>query len=365
MGQLNSLAASRTSAVGFGARAGRIALVGAWALLVIGALLGDKLRIEAWVIIPLAAGLVGGLLVTTPGANRLRKGIAGAVVVCAVTAATVLFAMQPHSAPLWMYSMASYLVAALGARGNFLAAGAGSALVWGMGIIWAWHHGADAGEYLALLTIPVLVVVLVVWNRAITRIALRRTQYRSEAERALLDEAAAEKVTTRSRQELILVRRQAGPLLARLAEGEHVTRAFQLELSIAEATIRDRIRSARLLHPVLETAVLEVRRRGGTVILMSEMSRAEADRSLAVEMVPDYLDAGSVGYPDDGADPETISEGLARAVASRVHPHGAETSITIRTMPRFPGTELSLLVKSEANTMLTRFAADGRVISES
>lgn len=359
MASVGALAEARTGATGFGTPAGRFIMVAAWMLIVFGAILHDQLPLTTWAIGPLGAGLVGALLVTHPGANKLRPALAVAAMVCAAIAGTVIFGMQLQNEMLWLYTYASYVLGALAGRGNMLTATVGSGIVWGLGAVWAWLNGAAVSGYLLVLSMPVLVVAIcVTWNLALARVATRDMQYRSESERSRLAEAAAERHTASSREELAVVRREVGPLLARLAAGEPISGDFQLELRVAEARVRDRIRSPYLLHPELEAAVLQARLRGDEVILIGESRLLE----------PHLFEPGLGENFADGPDPEPttgqIGNALAHAVADQLNAIEENVAITIRSMPTGSQAALSLLIRGETETHHTRFTHDGKVLTE-
>lgn len=355
MAEVTSPEASHASVTGVGAPVGRFILVAAWALIVLGAALNDNLPTTVWVAIPLAAGLIGGLLAAHPSGPRLGPIFASSAAICAIISSTVLFGMQPQGQMLWLYSYATYILGTIAMRGNLLATAIGSVGVLGVGAFWAAQHQASLSGYLLVLGVPVIILVAcVTWNRTLIRVISRKTRYRSEAERAHLAEEAAKLDLARSSRELAAVRSEAGPLLARLSAGEPISDTFQLELQRAEARIRDRIRAPYLLHPALETAVLRVRLLGNEVVLIGET------HSEGPDLAAPYDDPVFIG----GSERERISGELAHAIADRLDAIGESVTVTIRSMPDSSEAALSLLIRSESGTRHTRFAHDGAVLTQ-
>lgn len=355
MVSVTSLDAPQAEAIGIGAPIGRFILVAVWALIVLGTALNENLPDTSWVALPLAAGVIGGLLAANPGETRLGPVLSSGAVVCAIISSTVLFGMEPQGQMLWLYFYAAYILGTIAMRGNLLAMTIGSVGVLGIGAIWAAQFQPTLSGFVLVLGLPViLLAACVTWHHTLVRVVSRKIRYRSDAERAQLAEEAAKFDLARSNRELDAVRGEAGPLLTRLLAGEPISDGFRLELRMAEARVRDRVRAPFLLHPTLETAVQGARLRSDEVVLIGGPLSEE----------PDIPEPSSNETSIGGHESKWISDALANVVADQLNTIEGNVSITIRSMPTGSQAALSLLIRSETETRHTRFAQDGTVLTE-
>ena len=326
---------------GYNTSTARATTVGLWALLVLHTLLSGGVAGQPWMWVTFAAGFAGALLLTQLG-GRLSTPISVALVVCSVVASLVLLGYQDPSDSIWMYIYAAYIVAVQACRGNVKAALTGTFLICLVGSVWASFYGASLAGYVTVLTLPLLNAVAFVSLYWVMKhyVTLAR-QHRTEAARAAEAKLAAAAALELGRRELEVVRREAEPLLQRLVAGEAIDEALRNELIMIEATIRDRIRSPKLQHPLLVRTIRELRARGVAVVLLGEADDTE------------------VAAP--------MSYGLANAVRAHIVDVGAESSsrsrVTIRALSELEIGAATVHVAGPDETYRVTFAEDGTVIS--
>ena len=323
---------------GFNTSIVRAANAGICVLLLVYTLLAGQLVEHPWMWGPFIAGIVASVVLTRPG-GRLSEFDSVVLICSSVVASLALLAYNDPADNIWMYIFASYLVTAQAGRGNLIGALTGAFLVCVVGAAWAGFHAADPSGYVAVLAIPVLNPLVFAWLHVVMkRYVVRARQHRSEAARSAEAKAAAAAALELGRRELAEVRREAEPLLRRLSGGETLGEGFRAELVTIEATIRDRIRSPRLQHPVLNVAIRNLRQQGATVLLLGE--------------------ADEGGFSPMG-------DALAEAVSERIGDLGAGSRVTIRSLSAQSDAALTLLVSQPHDTYRISFADDGTVIARS
>jgi len=325
-----------TSVAGVSTMLTRMTLVGAWALVLAYAVTTGAVVAHPWLLGPFAAGLVPAVLLTRPMERLGRLESLGAAA-CTVAMGCTILAYDTVSAELWPYTFAAFLCAVHLARGNLAAGGASTVAVWLLGAGWAASVGADARGYTAVLALPVVVPVLFLGlNLALRRFVAQGRGHRSEETRARVSEVASAAAMELSRRELTQVRAESDPLLRRLRDGDTIDGAFRGEAALAEATIRDRIRSPRLSDATLVAAVRRLRTAGTTVLLLGE---------------------ADVGHT------EGLGAPLVGALTAQLEGVAPGSSVTIRTPPRASAAAVTLTVVDRSGTRRLDFAADGRMLA--
>ena len=120
----------------------------------------------------------------------------------------------------------------------------------------------------------------------------------------------------------------------RVADGEPIDEELRIELTHAEAAVRDRIRVPHLQHPLLVAEISRLRRLGVAVVLLGESS------------APDQL----------------IDERLAEACRALIAPV-TSGRVTIRALPANRAAALSLVVHSGEAAIRAQWSADGEPVT--
>ena len=333
------LTAQSTGGAGLGSRPTRWGIVTVWALNLIHGLmagvLGPGAPAHLWA--AFAAGLVGTLLLTREGGDRLGPWRAVGVVVCAVATATAITGFPEMTPMMWIYYFSAYLPALLIARGNVRMGVVGGVLVLAVGLGWAARVGSGLPGYLNVVAIPLSALLVgVLWQLMFRRAVGREVAHRGEAARSGLARRAHEEALARSRRELAQIELEARPLLERLAAGEPIDDGVRADLEVAEATIRDRIRSPLLQHPALTPELARLRRGGVHVLLLGEV-------------------------PDDGGPHEPMAGPLAAAVVRELADAEPGGSVVIRRLP--DGGAVSVVVRGASTTRQVQLSVDGTVLA--
>ena len=120
------------------------------------------------------------------------------------------------------------------------------------------------------------------------------------------------------------------PVLERVADGEPIDEELRIELTHAEAAVRDRIRVPHLQHPLLVAEISRLRRLGVAVVLLGESSS------------PDQL----------------VEDRLAEACRALIAPV-ASGRVTIRALPAGRPAALSVVIHAGDEAAHAQWAADG------
>lgn len=217
------------------------------------------------------AGLVGALILTTPGTAPLplRRSLWLPIIALYIVALVLPKAPELGNIPAILFAM--YLVAFAIPRGNQVIGGLGSALVISYISTWALANGASSNELISLLVIPIgSVVAGVIWRVVLGWIVAEERHHRTAAGRAAARTAAALEAIRASQRELMVVRAEVGPLLEEIARGKAIDAETRVALVRVEAAVRDRIRAPHLQHPDLVAAFARLRDRKVTVVVLGE-----------------------------------------------------------------------------------------------
>ncbi len=317
--------------VAFSTRFARPALVLIWSTGVVhGVLLGRFPVVDGWIgVATYAIALAAAILITSRRSGPLSGVAAGTSVVIAVLIAlSVLVDAElsgAHAGEVWLLTFAGYLLGMIAARGNVLIAFVGAAMTllmvaaWGIGS----HQDVDA---LAAMSTPTAVSFLVgcAWCLSVALIVRRQRSVRGALRSTAEQIAAARSAHRESEEELWALRSMAQPLLRRLSAGAAVDDEFRRELVVAEGSIRDRIRSPSLMHPLLTAEIARARARGTHLVLLDDDEGAAAR----------------------GAD--AIAEDLAAAAAALIAQHVEAQRITIRGYALSSAVRLSITCIDES-----------------
>lgn len=328
-----ALTPADTGAGGLGTALARWAFVFVWATgsvlqaIVDGSLAAAPLE---WGV-ALVAGLIGALLLTTPGPLPLPP--ARVVWLPVISLLTTAVALHTADAVGWVPALvfAVYLVAFLIPRGNAVAGCVGSALLIGAGLAWALPQQPSVAAVAEMLGIPIgCVAVGFVWRLVVRYVVGRERAHRGAATRsAERAEAAAEAIAT-SRAELAEIADMVAPVLGRVADGEPIGEELRIELTHAEAAVRDRIRVPHLQHPLLVTEISRLRRLGVEVVLLGESS------------APGHL----------------IDDRLAAACRALIAPV-TSGRVTVRALPANRAAALSVVIHSGEEAVRAQWSDDG------
>jgi hypothetical protein len=325
-----------THAGGLGTRPARLVfmlvwLCGVWLGVVDGYFTPlDPLNASAY-----GAGLLGGLLLTTPGSHRLPPGQVFLLPAIAVYITALSLYRAPAVMDVWALDFAAYLVAFLIARGNPVAGGVGSALIVGYALVWGLNQDPSGANLAFLIGIPIgCTVAGIVWRQVLKWIVLRERQHRSAAARAIERAKVSDEAIVLSRQERAGIRMAVEPLLLRIVAGDPIDEAMRTRLKLAEAAIRDRIRAPHLQHPLLMDEFSRLRERGVVVVALGEPAH----------------------------DGEVIDTRLAEGVVKLMADVDV-ARVTIRTLPEGRAASVSVVLQAAKESEQILLAADGRVLS--
>lgn len=335
---MGDVTAAGSGGAGLGTQAARWALLAVWALgALTAAIQGDFEQLDLVRVSAYLVSLPSVILLTTPGDRTLDRPRALAVVSFALATAALVFSSDPTLRQTWLFNLSVYIVALLIARGNATAGGVGGAILIALGAACAWADGWTATAVAELVGIPIVALLVgSVWRLALRRIVASERRHRSEQAHAALAAELAEQTAASDRRELTEVFSQVVLPLSLLARGRELDERFRSELTLIEATIRDRIRAPWAQHPALAKTIAAQRRVGVDVLLLGERE----------EPLSEQLSMAAAG--------------LIEAALDRV----AYGSVTLRVAP--PGREhvLSVLLRGDAQTMRVLLAADGSVLSQ-
>lgn len=328
-----TMTAVGTGGAGLGTRPARWALITVWALIVtngvIQAVLSPTFTLR---LLPFIIALIGAILLTTPGDRTLTWNLALGTTSCAVIGgALTVFLTEPAGFSA-LFNFCSYLTALLFARGNTVVGGFGSGVLIILGLAYAVVNDWTSQSISGLLAVPVMAACVgVIWQIVLRRIVAREHSHRTKSARASLATEIAAEAVAANRRELNEVITLVTPVLEHIGAGKKLDDQMRRELSVVEASVRDRIRSPGLQHPHIVEAVTTSRRRGVKVLLLGD---------------------GAAGCSDE----------LAHAIAALLEPL-REGEVTIRALP--PGREGSVSVLHSNTSTITRsiLAEDGTVVS--
>lgn len=327
------LTSAGTGGAGLGLPAARWVLTAVWALGLVSEVLGGVVAPPFGPEVPaLALGLVGALVLTTRGDDRLSSRRALLVAAATVASGTAALAADAPLGHTWSFNFAAYTAALLIPRGNVAVGVVAGGLLGAVGLGRALAAEASPGQLVDLLALPLLAVVIgSAWRWALHRIVTRELAHEREAGRAAVMAAVSEAATAAARRELAEIAAEVAPVLGGLRDGVVLDEERVRGIGVVEAEVRDRIRSPAARHPRLVAAVSRARRRGVSVVLLG----------------------GAAGV---------VGDDLAGAVARLVDdvPDGA---LTVRLVPPGRDGALSVLVERPGRSERVLFDAAGGVIA--
>lgn len=330
------LTAAGTGAGGLGTAAARWSFVFVWACGVLQVLVDGSLAAEplAWAI-ALPAGLVGALLLTTPGARPLVLARLLWLHPLALLVVWAALASAESVGELAALNFATYLMAFQIPRGNVVAGSVGSGLLIGAAVAWALPQSPDGPALAMLIGVPLgCVAAGVMWRLVLKWIVRSERAHRGSAERSAERAVASAEAIAFSRAELAAIGDLVVPVLDRLANGEVIDAELRTELARAEAAVRDRIRAPHLQHPELMAEVDRLRRDGVAVVLLGEPA------------APDQL----------------VDARLAEACRTAIAPV-TSGRVTIRTFPANRPASLSVVVQTEDEAVQVQWSAAGELVA--
>ncbi|MGM1017518.1 MAG: hypothetical protein ACQEW8_08285 [Actinomycetota bacterium] len=269
-----------TGAAGLATRGARWALVFVWscglAQAVIDGRFTDQLALP---LLAFAVALWGAIVLTWRQDRPLTGARAVAVPVAALIVTALALAISRSAEPVWLLDFAAYLLALQLARGNpVMGLGGGAAQVLTVSA-WGAASGHAPEDIAAMLTIPLMAYVVgIIWRYVLRAIVRSERRHRSDAAESMRAENAARSAAEVVRRELDEVRRRVTPTLRLLRDGGELDDDVHVSVIVLEGSIRDRIRSPRLHHPLVDGAVTDARRRGITVTLLADEQSPSAAR---------------------------------------------------------------------------------------
>lgn len=321
-----------TGGGGLGSRAARWALISTGALYVVsGTIDGTFVPLEQGLVAALAVSLVGAVVLTTPGSGALDPKRSLFVAVCAPVSGALLLNSTGVPGEIWMFSFSSYLSALLITRGNIFTGLLSGAAVLVTGVVAGALSRVPFAAVLEVLAVPVMALLTgVVWYLLLRHLVARELSFRAEAARAAFAANLARESAIADAREMSEIGAIAAPLLRAVADGTALDEPLHRELAVAEAAIRDRIRSPGFQYPALVEAITGFRSRGGRLLLLG-----------------------------DSAEPvgSAVAEALVGVVSGL-----AGGDVTIRELPSNRSGAVTVRVADASGTELITFADDGTMV---
>lgn len=232
--------------------------------------------------------LASMFFLTTPGSLPLT--LARSILTSTLALAAVVITLAENTElglGLWLVDIGIYLIALLIVRGNPVVAGSMGAVALILILAWSLEHDLSANDRIALLIQPVLALLVgVLWLSTSHWVGRTSRALRNHTAIAQMRAQATEEANEARDHVLDEIRSGVDPLLKRIAQGTELTASDQLEASILEAGIRDRIRSPDIATPSVEFAAREARRRGVDVVILGlpETLEQSPDSPASVEI---------------------------------------------------------------------------------
>jgi len=291
------LTPASTGGGGLGTPATRWALTAAWALGVLSDAVGGSVGVPYWnELLARPFGLIGALVLTTRGDQALRPGRAAIVAASAVLSATGALMSGAPLTQTWSFYFGSYLTALLIPRGNPRSGLVGGSLIVLLGGFWAHTHGVSVALAFDLLAFPLLALVIgATWRWFLGRIVVRELTHTREVERAAMAAEIAEASIAAIHAELAEIGADVGEILHAIGDGHWLDDEFATEISVVEASVRDRIRSPHLRDASLSAAIERARRRGVGVLVLGSSSHASAIAGTLATSVAEVIDGVGTG----------------------------------------------------------------------
>lgn len=286
------LTSASTGAGGLGTSAARWALTVTWGLGLISDILGGAVPPPYFgQLLARLLGLAAAVLLTRRGDTPLPTGHAVVVGAASVISAFGALASGGPLGHTWSFNFAAYLAALLMPRGNVRTGLISGALIGILGLGWAIGSRASASQLIELLALPLLALVVGgTWRWLLARIVARELTYNRETERAAMATGIAEASATATQAQLTEIGNEVGGLLRALRDGQPLDDHLVAEISVAEADLRDRMRSPNLRDPLLRAAIDRARRRGVQVLLLGTSPHHRPVTAALAQSVADSID---------------------------------------------------------------------------
>lgn len=196
----------------------------------------------------------------------------------------------------------------------------------------AWSIASDRSIVSGLLLLDTHAAILFV--ATLFGVFLRRTarlinDYDERAIAGAMESAAASAASEVRRQRVLELQASAGPLLERIARGDHIpTLEERREYRAAEALLRDGVRGRSLVFEPIISAATSARDRGIEVVLLDDRGEPLPDPE-AMKRVANFA-VTALFAAQDGS------------VTVRLHPRGREIAVSIVSTSRTGSTRLDL-----------------------
>lgn len=307
----------------------------AWATGVIPAIAKGSLATPAgWILIGGSLfGLAGVCAFVAPGrAGATRARVFVVALGAAGAAATrVTFGTDVYESAL--FSLSVHLSALLILAGEVVI-GSALASVFLAGATWSvFAAGGAPTEFLSVGYLLAIVGCALSWQAFARRLARAEQQFRTCAEAEIATREEAARALTVTRVDNALVSSGARRALLQLAHSEQLDDELHRACVIAEAGLRDHIRSPGLNHPLLAAEVLAARERGAEIRLLGA----------SVDEMTDHR----------------ISARLASTLAADVRSARADEQITIRQHPAPKDSSASVVTVSDRGRERVDYDAQG------
>jgi hypothetical protein len=209
------------------------------------------------------------LLITEQSARILPAARAAAAAVCTILATAAGLVAYSGGAEAWVMANAITMAALLFARGNPRAATVAVLGTVGPVAVAATAGRIVLGDAVYVLGVAgLLVTCAILWRPGLAGVVRRERRHRTDEARAALEAEAAAVATAEYARQLERVRRDAAPLLERIARSDALEPSDLVELAVVEGAIRDRLRSPLARDEALIAAIADARRRGVRVLLL-------------------------------------------------------------------------------------------------
>ena len=216
--------------------------------------------------------------------GRADLSVAWTAAICAslvVAAAVGLWTMRPglldETYSAWFLGAIAFDLLGIVLLGRLRTAWAIMAVIVVLAVVWATTHGMPAADGLGLVVRHVATLLV---GTALA-VSLRRSRSAFALFQALRLRRSTEEEASRARDAarraaVEQVLGAAGPSLRAIAAGRELSADDRRQLLVLEGSLRDQIRTPRLVRGALRDSVDAARRRGINVLLMDEADAAPA-----------------------------------------------------------------------------------------
>lgn len=307
-------------AAGLGTRVARFTLLTVWllgiaSLLIRGAPQGSVAILTTSSLLTFLATW----LVTTPGVQALSTPRALTAAVASFSSGACALLVLPPEEEMWQFNFPVYLLALLIARGNVKVGLACGLLLVLTGLTVGISREVAVTELAEFLALPIVALVVgIFWRGALVHATNRERQRSMEVARANLETIATEAAIASTKEVLILVRAEAEPVLIAIRDDAPLDDTTRREIDVVESSIRDRLRSPLLRHPLINASVHRARRQGVNVLLL-----------------------GTESTHHRGLPPDPLAAAVAAIITAT-----RQGTVTVRAIPEGRGATISVLVES-------------------